>query len=475
MRRPRRIVVVGSGVGAWMSAAWLARALKRLGTEVLQVSAEGSPTAPVLASLPSLETFHQALGFDLRDLMRAAEGSFRLGTLHSETGGAHVYGDTGAAFGTVPFHLVWRAHAEDTSPSAYGRYSLASLAAQAGRFAPPLGDGPAGSAYSPGLHLAGPAYQRFLERAALHYGVIPAGRMSTGSIDCVTGRIILDDGSIIEADLVIDTVGVQGSDLFRRFEGLPEKVTVRYGTKATCEMLGMARLHTIAGSRAVDVPLETAVYRILMSTSDAADHHAGSVLRKSGHEPISEATSSFKIGCRHAPWTGKVISLGEAACRLPPVEAAELRILQIGLEALLQLLPSSGDPGPEIGEFNRIVGEAYQAFADFSALAFLSPTAVPEDASPTLRIRLNNFTSRGRLVLMDGESFTRESWAGAFIASGWKMERVDAHASALPQARVRAQLAGIAGTLAASCETLPDQRTFLRRAGLLGTQKTGAG
>lgn len=471
----RRIVIVGSGLGAWMSAAWLARALKRVGTEVLQVSASNLPVPPVLASLPSLEAFHQAMGFDLRDLMRAAEGTFRLGTLHADTGGVHVYGDTGGPFGAVPFHLAWRAHAEESSPSAYGNYSLAALAARAGRFAPPISNGAAGSGYSPGLHLAGPAYQRFLERAAMHYGVIPAGNLGAGHINAETGQVVLDDGSAIDSDLVIDTVGVQGGDLFQGFGGLPDKVTVRYGIKASSEPLGMAHLLTLAGSRAVDIPLENNVFRILISTSEAADHLTASVLRKSGYDPISDAILSFRPGRVDAPWGGKMVRMGDAACRMPPVEAVELRILQIGLEALLQLLPGSGSPGPELCEYNRVVDEAYQALADFAALAFLNPDTIPEDVSPTLRIRLENFTSRGRIVLMDGESFTRESWAGALIASGWTMQRSDAHASALPRARVRAQLAGIASTLAASSETLPDQRTFLRRAGLFGAQKTGAG
>jgi tryptophan halogenase len=415
------------------------------------------------------------MGFDLRDLMRAAAGSFRLGTLNVETGGLHVYGDTGAPFGAIPFHLALRAHAEDTSPAAYGNYSLAALAARAGRFSPPISDGPAGSGYSPGLHLAGSAYQRFLERAALHYGVIPAGNLGAGQINTETGQVGLDDGSMIDGDLVIDTVGAKTESQRKEFVGLPEKVTVRYGIKNSCEPLGMATLHTVAGSRAVDVPFENDVYRTLISANEAADHLAASVLRKSGYEPISDAILSFRPGRVDAAWVGKVVYLGNAACRLPPVEAVELRILQIGLEALLQLLPGSGPSGPESREYNRLVGEAYLALADFVTLAFLGRGASLEAVSPTLSIRLENFPSRGRIVLMDGESFTRESWAAALIASGWGMERADAHASALPRARVRAQLAGIAGTLAASSETLPDQRTFLRRAGLFGAQKTGAG
>jgi len=475
MRGLTRIVVIGSGLGAWMSSGWLARALKRSGTEVLQVSAPGAPAPPVLASLPSLESFHQAMGFDLRDIIRATEGSFRLGMLNLDQGGVQVYGETGEAFGPVPFHLVWRAHDANHRPSAYGRYSLAALAGTAGRFGPPASDGPAGSVYSPGLHLDGPAYLHFLERAARHYGVIAAGNLGAGGVDEASGTVILDDGSLIEADLVIDTVSGRSASAYERFGGLPERLTVRYGVKDSAEALGLAQLRQIAGALAVDIPLQSKVIRVLLTTDGPEENPAGPALSKSGYAAVSGEALKFRPRRLEQPWTGKVVRIGGAACQLPPVEAVELRILQIGLEALLQTLPGSGPAGPESKEYNRLVGEAYQALADFAALAFLKPGRLSEDLSPTLRIRLENFTSRGRIVLMDGESFNRESWATALIAAGWKMERADAHASALPKERVRARLDAIAGTLSASCETLPDQRTFLRRAGLLAAQKTGAG
>ena len=139
----------------------------------------------------------------------------------------------------------------------------------------------------------------------------------------------------------------------------------------------------------------------------------------------------------------------------------------------MQMLPGGCPAVPERAEYNRMALESWRALADFVSLAFLPAGEIPKDAPASLALRLQNFVSRGRIILTDGESFTRESWAAALIAAGWQMDRADAHAAALPKERVRSSIAGIAGTLAASCETLPDQRTFLRRAGLLAPQAGG--
>lgn len=470
----RRIAVIGSGVGAALSAAYLARILKRLGTEIVQVPAGEENTPPVLASLPTFEAMHFALGFDLRDIMRATGASFRLGTEYTLTGGIHAYGDTGTGFGNVPFHLAWRAHAENTSPGAYGNCSLAVLAARSGKFAPPLEGGPPGSVYSPGLHMSGPAYLNFLERAARHYGASLSAEPATGEIDGESGTVTLADGSTLRADLVVDTVGLGPQPDWLPAGVMPEVVHVFWGSSAVRQPLGLARLRGVAGNMAVDMPLNTDVYRALITGSEAAAHRATSVLRREGYTPVRNAPDVFAPGWCAAPWTGRVVRIGDAACRLPPVEAPELRIIQIGLETLAHLLPGGSEAVPERAEYNRLALESWRALADFVSLAFLLPGEIPDGLPSSLALRLQNFTSRGRIILMDGESFTRESWASALISSGWQMDRADAHAAALPEARVRAGLAGIAGTLAASGETLPDQRTFLRRAGLMAPQHGGA-
>lgn len=478
MPGPRRIAVIGSGTSAWMAGAYLARILKRLGTEIIQVPfPEPYAAAPVRASMPSLESFHRALGFDLRDLMRSVSASFRLGTEYAATGGIHAYGDTGAAFGTVAFHLAWRAHGEDISPAAFSAYSLGALAARAGRFAPPLEDGPPGSGYSPGLHMDAAAYQRYMQRAALHYGVIPAAPLAGTEIDPDADMLQLADGSQIECDLILDTVGcgayARDTEPFPLLAG---PVSWRFGVKAASEPLGLSRFGESAGYPAVDVPADKAVFRALICPSPAAEHRASAILRREGFEPVRESdVSNVLLGTRRAHWTGRVVLIGEAACLLPPVEAADLRVVQLGLETLLPLLPAGHPDIPERAEYNRLMRESLQALTDFVSLAFAAPGSPLENLPPSLRLRLQNFTSRGRIILTDGESLTRESWASALIAAGWQMRRVDAHAASLPEARVRASLRAMASTLAATAETLPDQRAWLRRAGLIPSQVAGAG
>ncbi|MFN7054943.1 tryptophan 7-halogenase [Hyphomonas sp.] len=472
----RRIAVLGSGLGAWMAAAYLARSLKRLGTEIVQVPAgDPAPPPPALAALPSLESLHLSLGFDPGDLIRAAGASFRMGTLVSGTGGVIAYGDTGAPFGPVAFHLAWRAFTGDPSPAAYADHSLAALAARAGKFAPPLPGGPPGSSFSPGLHLSGPAYLSYLQRAALHYGAIPAAALVPGSVDGEAGTLRLSDGAHLSADLILDTGGHAAPAETAPFPALPAQITLRHGRRAEAALLGRASLHTVSGTLAVDIPLHGETFRTLLSTSDATAHRASSMLRREGFELLQGGGATFTPARAHTPWEGRLIRLGDAACRLPPVEAFDLRILQAGLETLLALLPGGHPDLPERAEYNRLMADTFTSLADYAALAFLTPGPLAETLPASLRLRLENFTSRGRIFLSDGESFTRESWASAFIAHGWQMRRADAHAAALPEARVINSLAAMRSALAATAETLPDQRTYLRHAGLIAPSRAGAG
>lgn len=475
MGRPARIAVLGSGLGAALSSVWFARLLKRAGTEIVQVPAGPATAAPVLATLPSFDAVHTALGFDLRDMVRTTGSCFRLGTEYVSTGGFHVYGDVGAAFGAVPFHLVWRAHSENVSAGSFTQCSLAALAARTGRFAPPLEGGPPGSAFSPGLHLNGPAYLDYLQHAAQHYGVRIAAPLASAHDAELGGAVDLADGTRLNADLIIDTAGSVADPDWRPALALPPSLQVFWGRADTRQPLGTARLRNVAGNIAIDTALESDLFRALIVSSEAAAHRATSVLRREGFTPLDAQYRALSPGWSPAPWKGRVVRIGDAACQLPPVEAAELRLVQIGLETLGELLPGGSNSVPERAEYNRRVGEAYAALADFVSVPFLSADGKAQGLPESLALRARNFTSRGRIILLDGESLTRDSWASLFIACGWRMERADAHAAALPADRVRASIAGIAATLAASCETLPDQRTFLRRAGLALVPAGGAG
>lgn len=120
---------------------------------------------------------------------------------------------------------------------------------------------------------------------------------------------------------------------------MPETVQVFWGRSEECRPLGLARLRGVAGNVAVDTPMNADVHRAVIAGSEAAAHRATSVLRREGFTPIAASPSSFTPGWCGAPWTGRVVRMGDAACRLPPVEAPELRVIQVGLETLAMLLP----------------------------------------------------------------------------------------------------------------------------------------
>jgi tryptophan halogenase len=159
-----RVLIVGGGIDAWMTAAALASA----GAPTVMVAETAPPAEGRIAALPSLRGLHARLEISEERLARAAGATPRLAARYGAA--VEPFGETGASLEGVPFHHYWL-RAGDGAPLA--DWSLAAQAAARGRFAPASPDPRSPlSTLDHGLTLDAAGYADLLKAVALKAGAM---------------------------------------------------------------------------------------------------------------------------------------------------------------------------------------------------------------------------------------------------------------------------------------------------------------
>lgn len=467
-----KIVIVGSGVAAWLAALALARktvcAIAVIDTGGIDDSL-GVPLA-VETTLPSISKLHDLLGLDNEQVVRETGSSYALGRALSNwtaSAGAafHPFGEVGASLGPVGFqHLVAHLRSEGQSVS-FANYSLAALCAQSGRFAPP----PAGtrsvlSTMEYGLHLNVAEYRDYLKREATALGVVTLQGTPT--------ELIFDDKGLI-ATLVIDTGEIIAGDLFLDCSGQERLLSSKLpqsGYADLSEYLPCNYVRTSASSSNAPPPLYAHI--------DA--HENGWQRFASSQTLIEEVVVSrtatpdgyiFNSGWIAKPWAGNCIAIGGAAAIIDPLASTQLHLVGTAIERLLKLFPHERNAPVEAAEYNRQTIEELENARDFAILHYkcngrkgaafwdeCRATALPERLAHKIAL----YESCGRVALHDEESFEAWDWISVFDALSIRPRSYDAMANGIPMDKIQAHLAQVRNVMLKAVGSLPTQHEFLK-------------
>jgi tryptophan 7-halogenase len=472
-----RIAILGDGLEAWMSAAYLARKARNVSAPiVISVPSEVETQSPAaLSTTPSLRRFHVALGIDERDLVRYCRATFRLGTRFLNWTGAGSdfatpFAAAGAAVDGVAFHHYWLRSGQAAS---YEAYALGAAAARTHKFAHPSNDEAAlQSSYDYGFHLDAGLYADYMRKCALHYGAqIRAAGFRRLMLDGETGKVVqiaLDDGASVEADLVLDCTGgnpagpaAQQGAPWRRIPAASKIDRIARLAVSSSESPSLTRMEATASGWMSDTPLQDTTCRTIAFSEGA---------------PPTDAVETIAVeNGRRAPWTGGVVAIGQSAASLDPVVDLRLDLVAAGLEHLAALLPAGG-PASEATEYNRIMENVFDRAHDFQAFQYWLAEApggwawaqgAGAAASQELQRKRSQFESRGRLVQYDEEIFDEDVWIASFLGGGVKPRRYDPLADNMPEDKARAMLESLRKAVAASAAAMPEQMNYLRRANAL--------
>ncbi|MEQ1725124.1 MAG: tryptophan halogenase family protein [Sphingopyxis sp.] len=467
----RRLAIVGGGTAGWMTAATCAHFMRR-GWAITLVESDAIGSIGVgEATIPQIRLFNAALGIDEAEMLRACQGSFKLGIAFEgwrapDHRYMHGFGGVGRDLGLLPFYHYWvRASTGEDSraglPVGKARedsldaYSVAAQAAYAGRFAPPdpARPAPAGG-HNYAYHFDATLYAAFLRARAEAGGVTRVeGRITHVERDGVSGDIlalVLEDGTRVGGDLFIDCSGMAGLLIEREcnagFEdwgqwlpcdtalavpsraGLPAGKAGEEG-RAGGPILPYTRSIARAAGWQWQIPLQ---HRIgnghVYSSRHMSDDEAAAILLANlpGEALAEPRLIRFAAGRRRKIWSHNVIAIGLSSGFLEPLESTSIHLIQTGIERLLQRLPNTHPGEAERAAYNDDARAEMERIRDFIILHYFAngrdepfwqerrETPIPD----SLAERIALFRACGRIDRHGNELFTGLAWQQVLIGQG---------------------------------------------------------
>ncbi|WP_300544900.1 tryptophan 7-halogenase [Maricaulis sp.] len=476
------LLIAGGGPAGWGFAALLSQRLQGAAPEI-SVMETGAPTIPdIVSTLPSIRTFHAALGLADADAIRRCSGSFKLGERFEDFSGAGSsaflpYGEIGAGIGPVRFHQQLARLSDGVSSPAYAEYALATRAAADNRFAPPAKDPRSFlSTLDYGFHLDADAYTTLLREIAVRNGVKvlhdEAGAIDYGN-DGRIASIRLTAGEPVAADFFVDAtpdgriVRKLCSGGWRADPPLPfDRVAcMRRPQDGTVPPFTTNRAMPAGWLR--QIPLAGSLHNKLTFASDYLDDGQASAML--GSDSIDFADHA--CGFRPAPWQANCLAIGPAAWRLDPLAAADMHLVASAGERFMRLLPHAGSSAAEASEYNRLFCEEIATARDFARLFQRCQSrgepvwkaARKTPVSNELAHALALFESRGRIARRENLVHDETRWIAAFLAMGVRPRNHDPQAGALGRRALTERTARIAEMARQSAESMPGHDRMLAR------------
>ena len=493
----KQVVIVGGGTAGWMAAAALSRIMGELpGFCVTLVESEAIGTVGVgEATIPQIIGFNRLLGIDEMTFMRETCATYKLGIefvdwLRPGHSYVHPFGSYGIDMLGIEFQHFWIRGRALGDRSLIDAYSIAAVAANAGRF-----DWPRPDTKSPMANLAyafqfdAGRYARVLRKLAETQGVRRVeGRVvevqQHAESGFVTG-LALEDGREIAGELFIDCSGFRslllGQSLAVPFIDWSHWLPCDSAVAVPCTLGGRDEPLTRSTARPAGwqwrIPLQHRIGNghVFASAHMERDRATDMLLANLDGEPLGEPNQlRFTAGHRARAWDKNVVALGLAAGFLEPLESTSIHLVQSGIARLMSLFPDTGFSEIEIARFNRETGREYADIRDFLVLHYSATERDDSefwrycralDPPDGLRDKLEMFRSSGRIFREDNELFTEASWLAVMLGQGIVPQCYHPVAGVLDETETLSRLAHIREVIAQTVRQMPTQRQFLGRRG----------
>ena len=489
-----RIVIVGGGTAGWMAAAVLSRLRKGRQLEIALIESEAIGTVGVgEATIPPFVEFNQMLEIDEREMLSAAQGSFKLGIQFVNWGKLgdsyiHPFGAYGYQMGGISFHQVWQRFRQEGERRPIQVFNVETMAAHFGRFArtqdyaredlPPVN-----YAY----HLDAGRYAKFLRHYAEQRGVMrQEGRISDVRLDPENGFVTavqIENGPELTGQLFIDCSGFRGllieQALKTGYEDWSNFLPCDRAVALPCvredgsQALPYTRATAHSAGWQWQVPLQHRngnghVYcSSFMKDDEALDILVNNIAGKPGADPNF---LRFTTGRRKKFWNKNVVALGLAAGFMEPLESTSIHLINTGINKLVALLSLEGITQTQEDAFNRLTAKEYTRIRDFLVLHYNATTRTDSEfwnhcrtmpVPETLTEKTELFRMNGQIFREEDELFTETSWAAVMMGQGITMGGHNPVAVTFDAAKTRSEFDEMEKSIRFVVEQMPQHAQYL--------------
>ncbi|MBU1757356.1 MAG: tryptophan 7-halogenase [Alphaproteobacteria bacterium] len=489
-RPVKKVVIAGGGTAGWTVAAALAKNLGPM-IEIVLVESDMIGTVGVGEStIPTARRFHELLGLDEREVVRATQASFKLGIsfenwTREDERYFHSFGTLGRSTWMADFQHMWLAARQMGVAGPLADYSLETQAALANRFAIGGADSRAAAPLNYAYHLDATAYGQYLRRFAEPLGVKRVeGRIDEVRLDPGSGHIAslaLDNGSVIEGDLFIDCTGFRGllieQALQTGYEDWTHWLATDRALAVQTQATGPARPYTRAIAHKAgwqwQIPLQHRVGNGLVYASDfLSDDEALAMLAERVEGPMLTEPRLIRYvsGSRRKAWNRNCVAIGLSSGFVEPLESTSIHLIMIAVTRLMQLFPFEGEMDALSARFNDLSKRELEGVRDFIVLHYHLNRRSGEpfwdrcrsmDIPESLAGRIALFRESATAYQASDELFRVDSWVQVLLGQGLEPQAHHALGEMIGKERLASSLEALAGNIREQAARLPEHQSFL--------------
>ena len=490
----RHIVIVGGGTAGWMSAAALSRIIGTQNCKITLIESEQIGTVGVgEASIPPIVEFNNLLGIDADEMLRATQGTFKLGIEFINWGRIgdsymHPFGVFGRTILNVSFWHYWKKARDLGLSPGLDAYSLNWLAAKQNRFLragnvpnSPLSKVPHAYHFDAGL------YARFLRKFSTELGVNRIeGLLEQVFQDPESGFITgikLQDSKLINGDFFLDCTGFRGllieQCLGTGYEDWTHYLPCNSAQAVPTEAISEKHPYTKSIAHSIGwqwrIPLQHRTGNgIVYSTEFASDEQAQETLLS--NLPSAALTDPrplrFVTGKRKQSWNKNFLAIGLSSGFMEPLESTSIHLIQSTIMRFLSLFPRRDNFDAEMNRFNNAMDRELRTVRDFLILHYKATErndselwnycrnmAIPD----SLQEKLELYRSGSWLERDNQELFGVDSWLSVLDGQHVQAESYSPLVDTLPTDKLESILRETRGVIAQCATAMPPHEDFIRK------------
>ena len=400
MANQRRILIVGGGTAGWLTAAYLAKALRLSERSHLQITVLESPDIGTVGvgegTFPTIRSTLQFLGIDERQFMRDTAATFKQGIrfvdwTHTPAAGQHqqFFHPFEAPFYAERLNLVpyWLLQDEATREPFAQAMTLQQRVAEAQRAPKRTREAAYEAPLNYAYHFDAMKLAKLLADHARQLGVqhvaATVSHVGLGETGAIAHLDTLQHGRF-EADLYVDCTGFR-AELIRQMPGAEFK-SVRHqlftdralacklplAADAPMESCTIATAHEAGWTW--DIGLNGARgIGCVYSSDHISDERAAEILRAhagTGNADVAIRQIPFAAGYRERQWVKNCVAVGLSAGFLEPLESTGLVLIEAAVGMIAEMLPPSGPMDAPARRFNELMTERFDNIVNFLKLHY---------------------------------------------------------------------------------------------------------